>query len=109
VEEAPAAPVALAEPAATPEPVAVEKPEPPRPAPPVVRPMATGTLVITATPFATILLRGKPIGEVQGKSTFHWAPGDYPLILQHPRRTESRTVTLSAGKTTTIEFHALGP
>jgi|CXWL01.1.fsa_nt_gi serine/threonine-protein kinase len=67
---------------------------------------AKGVLEIVATPYAQVTLSGKNLGDVQGKKRLTLSPGTYGLIFSHPKRTESKTVVVKAGRTETAEFSA---
>jgi len=105
----PAAPVAdapVADASAAVEPPVAEAapPEPPAPAPPV----EAGTLELDARPFAAVKLNGRPWqDEVLGLKRFSLKPGRYTLELKHPRRTVTKTVTLSPNHVTRLKFDAL--
>ncbi|MFY1825100.1 protein kinase domain-containing protein [Myxococcus fulvus] len=65
---------------------------------------STGTLLVRATPYATVFLDGRKLGEVSGRATFKLAPGTYKLLFHHPAGEKLFVVTISAGSTVTREF-----
>ncbi|MCY0996113.1 protein kinase [Myxococcus sp. MISCRS1] len=67
-------------------------------------PASTGTLLVRATPYATVFLDGRKLGEVSGRATFKLAPGTYKLLFHHPAGEKLFVITLSAGGTVTREF-----
>jgi serine/threonine-protein kinase len=68
--------------------------------------VAKGQLVVRATPYATVLLDGKRLGEVQGRKAYSLVPGQYRLTFQHPAGNKSYPVTIEAGGSVTREFRA---
>ncbi|XXF75628.1 protein kinase [Myxococcaceae bacterium GXIMD 01537] len=112
---------AVAQPApakgATPEDTPVQAPEPVKPtpmeaataqaAPPAAK--AQGHLVVRAIPFATVMLNGKTLGEVQGRASFALAPGQYKLTFVHPAATKSYSVTVEPNGLVQREFRASAP
>ncbi|MCP3062366.1 protein kinase [Myxococcus sp. K38C18041901] len=66
--------------------------------------VSTGTLLVRATPYATVYLDGRKLGEVSGRATFKVAPGTYKLLFHHPAGEKLFVVTLTAGSTVTREF-----
>lgn len=65
-----------------------------------------GILEIVATPYAHVTLAGKDYGAVQGKKRLTLSPGTYGIIFSHPKRTETQTVTVKAGRTEVASFSA---
>lgn len=80
-----------------------------RPSSPEASPSAgesTGTLKVRATPYATVFLDGKRLGEVQGQASYRLAAGTYKLTFQHPTGAKSFTVTVPASGTVSQDFRA---
>ncbi|MFY2564230.1 protein kinase domain-containing protein [Corallococcus terminator] len=75
----------------------------PEPAPRAA-PAATGLLQLRATPYATVFLDGRRLGEVSGRASYKLAPGNYKLLFQHPSGEKRYDVTITAGATVTREF-----
>jgi serine/threonine-protein kinase len=98
--ETPAQPAPVPAPTAAPAPVAT--------APSVTAPAAEarGTLILTAKPFATVLVSGQKPREVQGRAKYTLPPGTYKVTFQHPSGTESHDVTIPAGGSVTRNFVA---
>jgi eukaryotic-like serine/threonine-protein kinase len=94
--EPPPAPVALEPAQAVPSEASEAKPAP------------KGYLVVKATPYATVMVNGRSLGEVQSRRTFSLAPGSYQLRLVHPKKTTTESITIVAEGTVTREFRALG-
>nr|WP_240356354.1 serine/threonine-protein kinase [Myxococcus eversor] len=65
---------------------------------------ATGLLQLRATPYATVFLDGRRLGEVSGRASYKLAPGTYKLLFQHPSGEKRYDVTITAGATVTREF-----
>ncbi|HSP77808.1 MAG TPA: serine/threonine protein kinase, partial [Myxococcaceae bacterium] len=67
---------------------------------------ARGKLVVFATPYATVFLNGRKLGEVQGRATYSLPAGSYRLTFKHPSlpEGESRDVTLPPEGTVTQRF-----
>ncbi|MDC0708522.1 serine/threonine-protein kinase [Stigmatella sp. ncwal1] len=81
---------------------AVEAPPPSVTAAPLVK----GRLVVKATPYATVLVNGRSLGEVLGRKVFPLAPGSYQLTLTHPKETRTESITIVPDGTVTREFRA---
>ncbi|WP_342381338.1 protein kinase [Myxococcus stipitatus] len=64
----------------------------------------TGLLVVKATPYATVFLDGRRLGEVSGRASFKVAPGTYKLLFNHPAGDKRFDVTITEGTTVTREF-----
>jgi hypothetical protein len=74
---------------------------------PSAKPASTkGTLMLSATPYATILLNGKSHGDAVGQRTLRLNPGSYELIFQHPKKSETKRFTLEPNGTVRLEFRA---
>jgi serine/threonine-protein kinase len=65
-----------------------------------------GSLVVRAVPYATVLVNGRQLGEVQGSRTFKLAPGKYQLTFQHPKGSKTEPITIEANGTVKREFRA---
>ncbi len=67
---------------------------------------AKGKLVVFATPYATVFLNGRKLGEVQGRASYSLPAGSYRLTFKHPSlpEGESRDVTLPPDGTVTQRF-----
>ncbi|SEM85165.1 serine/threonine protein kinase [Stigmatella aurantiaca] len=68
-----------------------------------------GRLIVKATPYATVLVNGNSLGEVQSRKVFPLAPGSYQLTLVHPKKTRTESITIVPDGTVTREFRALAP
>jgi serine/threonine protein kinase len=77
----------------------------PEPPPAQVVP-AQGSLVVRAMPYATVLVNGRPLGEVQGRRTFKLAPGSYEITFKHPKGSKTESITIEPNATLTREFRA---
>ncbi len=97
VEEAPPAPTG------TPEPVKVAEAPKPAPAPAAAR--KTGTLVVKAVPFATVIVQGKTY-EVTGVKTLTVPAGTYEVALKHPKKQTRERVTVAPNGSTNLSFSA---
>ncbi|QSQ18196.1 protein kinase [Myxococcus landrumensis] len=64
----------------------------------------TGLLVVKATPYATVFLDGRRLGEVSGRASYKLAPGTYKLLFNHPAGDKRFEVTITEGATVTREF-----
>jgi serine/threonine-protein kinase len=74
---------------------------------PAAKPVpSTGSLVVRAVPYATVLVDGRQLGEVQGQRTFKLAPGKYQLTFRHPKGTKSEPITIEPNGTVKREFRA---
>ncbi|WP_254614470.1 serine/threonine protein kinase [Myxococcus sp. CA056] len=73
---------------------------------PRAAPNATGLLQLRATPYATVFLDGRRLGEVSGRASYKLAPGTYTLLFKHPLGEKRFDVTITAGATVTREFRA---
>ncbi|ADO72961.1 Serine/threonine kinase [Stigmatella aurantiaca DW4/3-1] len=112
--EKPATPPSAASPrASSPEPKPVmpseaERAQAAEAKPPVATaaPLAKGRLVVKATPYATVLVNGRSLGEVLGRKVFPLAPGSYQLTLTHPKETRTESITIVPDGTVTREFRA---
>jgi hypothetical protein len=82
----------------------------PEPAAPAVRTVpaapAQGSLVVRAMPYATVLVNGRQLGEVQGRRIFKLAPGSYQLTFQHPKGSKTESIIIEPNGTLTREFRA---
>ncbi|SEU33691.1 serine/threonine protein kinase [Stigmatella erecta] len=80
-------------------------------APPAAKPSSPpkGRLIVKATPYATVLVNGRSLGEVQSRKVFPLAPGSYQLTLVHPKKTRTESITIVSDGTVTREFRALAP
>jgi serine/threonine protein kinase len=67
---------------------------------------STGTLQVRASPYATLFLNGKRMGEVSGRATYKLSPGTYKLLFQHPTGDKRFDVTIAAGTSVLREFRA---
>jgi serine/threonine-protein kinase len=67
---------------------------------------AKGTLILTAKPFATVLVSGQKPREVQGRTKYSLPPGTYKVTFDHPSGDESYDVTITAGGSVTRNFVA---
>jgi serine/threonine protein kinase len=67
---------------------------------------AKGTLAVRAMPYATVLLDGRKLGEVQGRRTFKVDPGTYELKFDHPTNPKSERITIEPNGTVMREFRA---
>ncbi|WP_164016910.1 serine/threonine protein kinase [Pyxidicoccus trucidator] len=67
---------------------------------------STGMLQVRASPYATVFLNGKKLGEVTGRASYKLAPGTYRLVFQHPSGAKQFDVTIAAGTSVTREFRA---
>ncbi len=86
--------------AAGPEPV-----KPPDKPPAQVVARKTGTIVVRAVPFATVLVQGKSY-EVTGVKNLTVPVGSYEIVLQHPKKQSKERVTVQANQVTTVTFSA---
>ncbi|WP_225412948.1 serine/threonine protein kinase [Stigmatella hybrida] len=68
-----------------------------------------GRLVVKATPYATVLVNGRSLGEVQSRKVFPLEPGSYQITLVHPKKTKTESITIVSDGTVTREFRALAP
>ncbi len=57
-------------------------------------------------PYATVLVNGKRLGDVQGPGTFKLAPGSYELTFKHPKGSKTESITIAPNETLTREFRA---
>jgi serine/threonine-protein kinase len=78
---------------------------------PAVQPApAKGRLLLSARPYAKVLLDGREvINELQGNHTLSLPPGRYKLTFQHPSRSKSYDITLEPHGRVKREFDALKP
>jgi serine/threonine-protein kinase len=67
---------------------------------------STGTLQVRASPYATVFINGKRMGEVSGRATYKLAPGTYKLLFEHPTGGKRFDVTIAAGTSVLREFRA---
>jgi eukaryotic-like serine/threonine-protein kinase len=72
-------------------------------------PPPKGRLIVKATPYATVLVNGRSLGEVQSRKVFPLAPGNYQLTLVHPQKSKTESITIVSDGTVTREFRALAP
>jgi serine/threonine-protein kinase len=93
---------------AQPAPAPTAAPAPSAMAPSVTAPAAEakGILIVTAKPFATVLITGQKPREVQGRTTYSLPPGTYKVTFKHPTGDESYDVTLTPGAPVTRHFVA---
>ncbi|MFL5347315.1 MAG: protein kinase domain-containing protein [Hyalangium sp.] len=68
--------------------------------------LATGSLVVTAMPFATVWANGKKLDEVQGRKVFKLPAGTYQLRFEHPKGNKTDSVTIEPNGTARSEFRA---
>jgi serine/threonine-protein kinase len=61
---------------------------------------------VRASPYATLFLNGKRMGEVSGRATYKLSPGTYKLLFQHPTGDKRFDVTIAAGTSVLREFRA---
>jgi serine/threonine-protein kinase len=74
---------------------------------PAVKPAAVkGSLIVRATPYATVLVNGRSYGDVQGQKTIKLDPGSYQLVFQHPKGSKTERFTLEPNGTVKLEFRA---
>ncbi|MBN1209344.1 MAG: hypothetical protein JXB05_31120, partial [Myxococcaceae bacterium] len=73
---------------------------------PATHPVKLGILDVFAQPYATVLVNGKPLGEVTGRQTFKLAPGNYRVTFEHPRGSRSEIITIPPGGTVKRQFRA---
>jgi serine/threonine-protein kinase len=66
---------------------------------------AVGTLVIQATPYATVMVNGRSYGDITGKRYLKLPPGKYHVVFHHPTSTKTEDVTLAPNGTERVEFH----
>ncbi|MCE9667192.1 protein kinase [Myxococcus stipitatus] len=71
--------------------------------------VSTGTLVVRATPYATVFVDGRRLGEVSGRAAYKLTPGEHKLLFQHPSGEKRFDVTITAGGTVTREFRLSRP
>ncbi|RKG83625.1 serine/threonine protein kinase, partial [Corallococcus sp. CA049B] len=67
---------------------------------------AMGTLQVKATPYATVYLGAKRLGDVQGRATYKVPAGTYAVTFQHPTSKKTFTVVVPADGTVLQEFRA---
>jgi|GEM_PF-800678 len=77
---------------------------PPEPTSKAAPTAATGLLQLRATPYATVFLDGRRLGEVSGRASYKLAPGTYKLLFHHPSGEKRYDVTITSGATVTREF-----
>ncbi|MBU8896905.1 protein kinase [Corallococcus sp. M34] len=68
--------------------------------------VALGTLKLRASPYATVFLDGKRLGEVQGLASYRLTAGTYRLTFEHPSGAKSLTVTIPANGSVSRDFRA---
>ncbi|MBJ6764204.1 protein kinase [Myxococcaceae bacterium JPH2] len=68
--------------------------------------VALGTLKLRASPYATVFLDGKRLGEVQGLASYRLAAGTYKLTFEHPSGAKSLSVTIPANGSVSRDFRA---
>ena len=74
---------------------------------PPVKPVSLkGSLIVRATPYATVLVNGRSYGDVQGQKTIKLDPGSYQLVFQHPKGSKTERFTLEPNGTVKLEFRA---
>jgi len=71
--------------------------------------VSTGTLVVRATPYATVFVDGRRLGEVSGRAAYKLTPGEHKLLFQHPSGEKRFDITITAGGTVTREFRLSRP
>jgi hypothetical protein len=64
-------------------------------------------VAITATPWAKVLIDGKPLGDAQGMREFAVPVGKHRIQLHHPKKSFTRTIDLKSGQRLAVEFNAL--
>jgi serine/threonine-protein kinase len=74
---------------------------PPPPAPPVVQ--APGVLVVVVKPWATLWIDGKQVGETPYRVSLPAGRHRLRLVNEERGKSEWATVTITPGRTTTIE------
>ncbi|WP_404371773.1 serine/threonine protein kinase [Corallococcus coralloides] len=67
---------------------------------------AMGTLQVKATPYATVFLGTKRLGDVQGRAAYKVPAGTYSVTFQHPTSKKTFTVVVPADGTVMQEFRA---
>ncbi|MCY1014920.1 serine/threonine-protein kinase [Pyxidicoccus sp. MSG2] len=67
---------------------------------------STGTLQVRASPYATVFINGKRMGEVSGRASYKLSPGTYKLHFEHPAGDKWFDVTVAAGTSVLREFRA---
>nr|WP_128798026.1 serine/threonine-protein kinase [Corallococcus coralloides] len=67
---------------------------------------AMGTLQVKATPYATVYLGAKLLGDVQGRANYKVPAGTYAVTFQHPTSKKTFTVVVPADGTVLQEFRA---
>ncbi|MBN9684209.1 MULTISPECIES: serine/threonine protein kinase [unclassified Corallococcus] len=67
---------------------------------------AMGTLQVKATPYATVFLGAKRLGDVQGRASYKVPAGTYSVTFQHPTSKKTFTVVVPADGTVQQEFRA---
>ncbi|AFE09864.1 serine/threonine protein kinase [Corallococcus coralloides DSM 2259] len=67
---------------------------------------AMGTLHVKATPYATVYLGAKRLGDVQGRATYKVPAGTYTVTFQHPTSKKAFTVVVPADGSVLQEFRA---
>ena len=75
-------------------------------APASARP-ATGRLIIRATPYATVKLGSRGLGDVEGVREFSVAPGTYLLVLEHRQWRHSQRVVVPRSGSLKVSFDAM--
>jgi serine/threonine-protein kinase len=65
-----------------------------------------GSLIVRATPYATVLVNGRSYGDVQGQKVIKLDPGSYQLVFQHPKGSKTERFTLEPNGTVKLEFRA---
>jgi serine/threonine-protein kinase len=66
---------------------------------------ARGTLIVRATPYATVLVSGQKPREVQGTARYSLAPGTYKVTFQHPASaSETHEVSITPNGSVTRSF-----
>ena len=84
--------------------VLAPRPPPPPPPPPVpLAGQAPGELVVLVTPWATLWLDGKPVGETPYRAAISIGRHSLRLVNEERGKNESATVTITTGRTMTIK------
>ncbi len=64
-----------------------------------------GTLVVKATPYATVLIGKRLLGEVVGTRSFPLSAGSYLITLKHNKVTRSTPVLIRPDEISTVDFN----
>jgi serine/threonine-protein kinase len=95
------------DPAPAPVPAPTPAQNPPTAETPPAKPASVkGSVIVRATPYATVLVNGRSYGDVQGQKTLKLDPGSYQLIFRHPKGDKTERFTLEPNGTVKLEFRA---